>query len=281
MPDKFRYPIKPLEHMMATQFADSTIPGGFSPITKNVKVYQHGIRKRWGYTLDRSLGAPIYSTACLQAANGQRYTLYLTDADLAVRKTGASETFAYATEQYTTGHITNITAANPGVITGDSTAWVAGGIAAGDKFILTADENANIEPDVNWATVATVAATEITLTGAYSGTTGDFAADPKHYVIRKVYSVPANERWSWTMVDDKFIFTNGNVNVQYIAAGGTAAADVSATYAIKAKYCTAFADRLDYHRSGRIPRVKIPEILMVETVHQPGSLAKSHQLDRS
>jgi hypothetical protein len=46
------------------------------------------------------------------------------------------------------------------------------------------------------------------------------------------------------MVDDKFIFTNGNTNVQYIAAGGTYAADINATYAVKAKYCTAYADRL-------------------------------------
>ncbi len=39
-----------------------------------------------------------------------------------------------------------------------------------------------------------------------------------------------------------------------------------------------YADRLVYHRSGTIPRVKIPEILMIETVHQPGSLAKVLQV---
>lgn len=33
-----------------------------------------------------------------------------------------------------------------------------------------------------------------------------------------------------------------------------------------------------YYRSGTIPRVKIPEILMIETVHQPGSLAKVLQV---
>lgn len=244
MPDKLRYQLKPLEHMMATQFADASIPGGYSPVTKNVKVHQHGVRKRWGYTLDRSLGETVYATACLQAANGQRYTVYLTAGNLAVRKSGTSETFAYATEQYTTGHITNITAANPGVITGNGTTWDTA-VAAGDQFILTADENANIEPDAQWATIASVGgATAITLTGAYSGTTGDMSGDPQHYRIRKVYTVPSNERWAYTMVDDKFIFTNGNTNAQYLAAGGTAAADVDTDYAIKAKYCTTYADRL-------------------------------------
>jgi hypothetical protein len=245
---KYRYQLKPLEHMMATQFADASIPGGFSPVTKNVKVFQHGVRKRWGYTLDRSLGSTLYSTACLQAANGQRYTMYLTDADLAVRKTGTSETFAYATEAYTTGAVTGITGA---VVTGNVWCqWQASsGLAAGDKLIMAADENASIEPDTNWGTILTVDSdTQITLSAAYTG-----ATTVGNYKTRKVYSLPTSERWSWTMVDDKFIFTNGNTNVQYIAAGGTAAADVNATYAVKARYCTAFADRLilaDSYSSG-------------------------------
>src|SRR5262245_18262723 len=47
---------------------------------------------------------------------------------------------------------------------------------------------------------------------------------------------------------------------------------------IIAQFSPAIADRLAYHRSGTMPRVKIPEILMVETVHQPGSLAKVLQV---
>ena len=119
--------------------------------------------------------------------------------------------------------------------------WLsAGKLKAGDKFIMDLDGNANIEPDADWATILTVDSdTKITLTASYAG-----ATTSGNYRTRMVYSVPSGERWSWTMVDDKFIFTNGNVNTQYIAAGGTAAADVNATYAVKAKYCTAFADRL-------------------------------------
>lgn len=250
---KFRYPVRPLEHMMATQFGDASIPGGYSPVTKNVRVYRNGVRKRWGYTSDRALGAMVYGTACLQAANGQRYTVYLTSTDFAVRKTGTSETFAYATDTYTTG-----TASLSGTtLTGaGGAAWVTGGIEAGDKFIFTADQSANIEPDTNWATVSSVdSETGIKLTASYTGATASGA-----YKIRKVYSVPTNERWSWAMVDDKFVFTNGAVNTQYMSAGGTYATDVNSTYAIKAKYCTSFADRLilaDVYSGGLRNPVKV------------------------
>jgi len=239
---KFRYPLKPLEHMMATQYADASIPGGYSPITKNVKVHQHGVKKRWGYTLDRSLSAPVYNTVCYQTAIGNRYTLYLTDTDLCMRKAGTtSETFQYLTDQWTTGAVTGITGA---VVTGN--AWcqwqAASGVLAGDKFIMTDDENASIEADANWATVLTVNSdTQITLSASYTG-----ATTSGNYRIRKVYSVPSNERWSHTTVDYNFIFTNGNTNVQYYnyLTDATKAAVVNATYASRAKYCTSFADRL-------------------------------------
>jgi hypothetical protein len=55
------------------------------------------------------------------------------------------------------------------------------------------------------------------------------------------------------MVNDDFIFTNGDVNVQYYNTSLSAATDVDATYAVKAKYCTTFADRLilaDCYSSG-------------------------------
>src|SRR5688500_20141660 len=40
----------------------------------------------------------------------------------------------------------------------------------------------------------------------------------------------------------------------------------------------AVVDLIAYHRSGTMPRVKVPEILIVETVHQPGSLARVLQV---
>ena len=245
---KFRYNIKPLAHMMATQFGDASIPDGYSPVTKNVKVYRHGVRKRWGYELDRQLGSAIYSTACFQVANGQRYTLYLTAEDLAIRKTGTSETFGYLTERWTSGAITGISGA---VVTGNAFCQFlsSSGVAAGDKFIIAADENASIEADADWGTIASVDSdTQITLAANYTG-----ASTTGAYIIRKVYSVPAGERWSYTMVNDNFIFTNGNVNTQYYNTSLSAAANVDATYAVKAKYCTAYADRLilaDCYSSG-------------------------------
>ena len=70
------------------------------------------------------------------------------------------------------------------------------------------------------------------------------AAGTYDYKIRKVYSVPANERWSWCILGDKFIFTNGNTDVQYWTDTLTYAAALNSTYAKQARYCTEFANRL-------------------------------------
>lgn len=159
---KFRYPLKPLEHMMATQFADASIPGTYSPVTKNVKVYQHGVRKRWGYTSDRSLGVKVYDIIPYQTALGNRYALYLTTSGMCLR--------------------------------------------TADSYTLLTDSAGNAT----------------------------------------AFTVPDKERWSHTAVDNNLIFTNGNVNVQYFnyLTSATKVYNVNATYAVKARYCTAFADRL-------------------------------------
>ena len=48
---------------------------------------------------------------------------------------------------------------------------------------------------------------------------------------------------------------------------------------LRSCHCSpAVVDRIAYHRSGTMPRVKVPEILIVETVHQPGSLARVLQV---
>lgn len=57
------------------------------------------------------------------------------------------------------------------------------------------------------------------------------------------YTIPTNERWTWAVVDDKFCFTNGDVNVQYWGGSGTAT-DLNAAVAIKARYCIEYANRL-------------------------------------
>lgn len=73
----------------------------------------------------------------------------------------------------------------------------------------------------------------------------------------EAYALPANERWSWAIVDDKFCFTNGNVKMKYWAGAGKAAS-LAADDVINARYCCEFANRLfvaDTQISGlRCPR---------------------------
>lgn len=234
MTDWIRYPIKPLQHGMETEYASLYTPFGFSPSAMNVKIDQHSIKKPWGYSLTRALGSKAYSVILYQLKDGSRYTVYLTATDACCKKTGTSETFQYITDTYTTGTAT-ITAGTSLALTVSGT-WAA--VAAGDKFILNDDHSANIEPDTNWATIATVPSVSSATISAYtgSGTTGA-------YKIRKVYSVPSGERWSHAIVDDKLCFTNGDVNVQYWNGTGYAT-DLDATYATKARYCIEFANRL-------------------------------------
>jgi len=61
-------------------------------------------------------------------------------------------------------------------------------------------------------------------------------------IKQAAYTVPTGERWTWCIIDDKFIFTNGNTNVQVSSAGGTAT-DLSSDIK-KAKYCMPYANRL-------------------------------------
>jgi hypothetical protein len=237
MSDWIRYPIKPLQHGMETDYSSIYTPFGFSPTAMNVKIDQHSVKKPWGYSEVRDLGSKVYNVILYQLKDGSRYTVYLTATDACAKKTGTSETFSYITDTYTTGTITGVSGPN---ITGDSTAWSASTNAAvGDKFIIDSDHSANIEPDTDWGTISDVGdATHIQLSSSYTG-----AATTGTYKVRKVYSVPSGERWSHATVDDKLCFTNGDVNVQYWNGTGYAT-DLDATYATKARYCIEFANRL-------------------------------------
>jgi len=209
----------------------------FSPITKNNKVDQNSVKKRWGYsTSERDLGAEPGAIILYQLANGDRHTVYLTATDACLKKTGAGETFQYITETYTTGTASVSGAALTGA---GGAAWQTAGIAAGDQFIFDDDHSANVEPDEHWATVGSVdGETDITLSAAYGGaeTTGT-------YKIRKVYSVPTGERWVWAVADDKLYIANGDIRVQYWAGSGYFA-DLNATYADGARYIITYANRL-------------------------------------
>jgi hypothetical protein len=230
-----RFSISPIALGIDTSSPELFTNQIYSPRVVNGRIDQNSFIKRWGYLLDRTLPGPVYTIALFPLANGSRYTLYLTDADLIKRESAG--TYSYLTDSYTTGTVTNISGAS---LTGDSTAWNTSGVANGDKFIMDTDLAAHDEPNPHWATVSSVGgATAISLTGSYGG-----AATSGTYTIRKVYSVPSNERWSCSFVNDKFCFTNGNTNMQYWPGTGYATTLDATPSIINARYCTEFANRL-------------------------------------
>jgi len=209
-------------------------------------IKQKSLQKRWGYTADKDLGSgvEIQYVAKYDLKDGNSHTMVLTSTDLVRRETTGSNTLSYKTE---TGDynstIDNITGA---VVTAKAgTTWSTDGVAADDMFILDDDHSALIEPDANWGTIQSVdSETQITLTANYSGTTGTWTGSEKNALIRKVYSSPTDERWSWAVVDDKFCFTNGNSDVQYWDGGSGYAGALDSTNAKKARYCVEYANRL-------------------------------------
>ena len=264
--------IRPLQHGLDLSHSGLNAPFPFAywP-SKNFKITQHSAQKRWGYgTEDRDLAAEVQAIVLFQIKSGTRHTLYLTRdyvdttgnatadtivGDLCLKKTGTSETFQYLTEMQTyTGKITNITT---DTVTATGENFGTDGIAAGDYFIIndTTDfKYPNREPLTNsaqnashWAVIETVGTTTLTLKASYTGQTGAF--DPaKNALIRKTFKVPANERYTWCVADDKFIFTSGGDNVKYWD-GADYAEDLETTatppeYAIKARYCIPYANRL-------------------------------------
>jgi hypothetical protein len=176
--------------------------------------------------------------------------LVLTDTDLAQVRTGTGETYSYLTDTFTDGLISDITGAT---VTGTGTGWDASGLNPGDKFVLEQDLTAKGEPDDSWAEILTVdGPTQITLTASYGGTTGAFSPAVR-YRARKIYSCPDNERWSWCVLNGKFIFTNGNVYAQYWEGqepegltypdSTKFAKDLKASEFYQARYVTPYANR--------------------------------------
>ncbi len=134
----------------------------------------------------------------------------------------------------------------------------AGGNAAGSLILTTCTGIwANDEPisftdgetavvngtqSATWASIASSndGARTITLDSSYPGTTG--SGWTKTGYVRRVYTTPTDERWTWCIIDDMFIFTNGNTLVQKWT--GTYASNLDSSYAIKARYCIPYANRL-------------------------------------
>lgn len=238
-----KYIIRPLESGISTQYSNLFTPHGFSPFCQNGRIHQKSFCKRWGYTSHRTLGEKVQAIAIFPLAAGDRYTMYLTDTNVAKRESGTGKTFSYLTEAYTTSGIDSISGKT---VTGTGTLdWTTAGVAAGDKFILNiaADYTSDAEPNSKWGTIATVGTNSLTLVDNYAGTTGGPWTPDKDYIIRKVYSTPAHERWTYAIVNDHFCFTNGNTDVMGWDGTNYAVA-LDSTNAKKARYCCEYANRL-------------------------------------
>jgi hypothetical protein len=237
-----RFSISPISMGISSSSPELFTNRAYSPNVVNGRVEQNSFMKRWGYSLDRTLPSKVYSVSLYQIPDGSRFTLYLTANDLMCRKTGTSETWSYITDTYVTGKAT-VSSPDGLTVTGsDGADFVTAGIAAGDKFILDTNHTyPNREPDTDWATVSSITnLTTIVLTAKYTGTLGAAAGT---YKIRRVFSVPTNERWTHCAIDDLFCFTNGNTGVFYYDGAGYAEA-LDATNAVRAKYCIEYGNRL-------------------------------------
>jgi len=223
----------------------------------NVVVKDNRIQKRPGYTADRDFGdgEKVQSIGLYKRSDATRSVMYLTESDLCLRETAADKTFSYKTEtgSYTGDtQVDEIDAATKLVVTFEAgTTLKTDGVAAGDMFVLDEDLTADEEPDASWREIASVdSETQLTLTAAYQKAITSPGA--KDAYVRKVYTVPSRERWSHCVVKDKFVFTNGNVDVQAYTGSGYASA-LDSTNAKKARYCLSYAQRL------LIANVLVPE----------------------
>ena len=236
---RMKYLIRPLEQLYSLERVSAHMnPQAAGWPSMNVVIDQNSVKKRGGLSVDRTLatGETIYTIQSYAKRDGTKHNVILTGEDLLLRMTGTDETYKYITPTHTTGTVASLNPAKT-VVTGTDTNWSGGGVAAGDKFIIDADHDENKEPDSNWAEVKTVDSnTQITLTAAYTGTATSGA-----YKIRKVYSLPTDERWVWAVAGDKFVFSNGNENTQYF--DGTTVGDLDSE-AVKARYLVNYANRL-------------------------------------
>lgn len=256
------FKISPLVHGIGGATDERHIPPGYAgATTKNVYIENGRAKKRWGYSQHRTLGEQVYEIILFEIADGTRYTCYLTAENFCVKQTGANDTFSYRTPclVYDTS-VPSKTDDNAveGIV--DDTVYCdsartlqTDGAAVGDYFILIddiVDGTLYDEREVNsdWGKISNFTHQyQFDLTANYSGTTSaasdTWDGSEKACLIRQVYSVPSNERWSWCIVNHKLVFTNGNEDVQYWD-GSSHAAALDLANAKNARYCIEYADRL-------------------------------------
>ena len=237
-----KYLFRPLRHNL--DIGSPSLNQPFSHAswpTQNVEIWQNSINKRPGYVADVNLGegVDIQQIIYYQNSAGSKATVFLTDTNACVRET--SSTFSYITEEYTAG-TADVTDGSLDDVVGSGTNWDAD-IAAGDYFIMDTDWSSSTdEDDADWVKIESITDdTNLVLSGAYIGAT----VTSGNYTVRKVYTVPVGERWTWCMVNDDLVFTNGNTNAQYWNhTANTMAQDVDSTYSTRARYCIEYANRL-------------------------------------
>jgi len=171
-------------------------------------------------------------------SDGDIYTIYLTPKDIMKRE--SSGTWSYITIEHTGGTVASITV---DAVEGTTTDWVDTGDltapAVGDYFCMDADITAASEPNAEWAKIETITDDDsIVLLDAYTGVTSS-----GNYTIRKQYSVPDGERWSWAVVNDKVYFANGGDYIQVYDASGMCT-NLNTTSAVQARYIIEYANRL-------------------------------------
>jgi hypothetical protein len=246
------FAVKPLGHMLELNHAQLNAPDLAAQWpSKNVDVNATRIINRWDHAAILTLpaGQVIQKVVLLRKNDGSNLAMLLTNTDLIQVEEASGKSFSYKTEQFTGGNIRSIGATGSSgdiLVIGETGTWTGHGVGAGDKFILDVDHADPLDEsnEVNWATVASVGATVMKLTAPYAGTTGDFGATGRASTVRKVYTVPSGERWSWAVVNGKLCFGNGNTNTQYWDPATPAAVELNATYAQKARYMVAYDERL-------------------------------------
>lgn len=215
---------------------------------QNVAIDQRSIFKRSGYVEDRDLGAnvDVQSIIFFVSSSGTTQTIFLTDTNAIKRE---SSYWSYITQRLDyTAKIDSISNITVTLKAGETPS--TDGVAASDFFILDDDYTAASEPQSAWEEISSAAdgGPTITLKSAYTGTVGTWTGSEKTGYVRRVYSVPDNERWTWAIVQDAsnndlLCFTNGDTHVQKYTGSGTAT-DLDATNATRARYCIEYANRL-------------------------------------
>lgn len=249
---EFTFDINPLEHMLDLSKPPTSMPFQFADYPSlNLQVDSKRIRKRPGFdTSYRDLGDNVKAqyVVTLQEEDEAKSPMCLTHTDLIKLETASSKTWSYKTD---TGDYDDSVAsiATDTVTFKASTVADSEDIVAGDLFILDADDlTADEEPETDWATIKTVNSsggyiTSLTLVANYAGTTGTWTGSEKDCIVRRVYTMPTDDRWSFALAENKLFFTNGDVDLQYYDGSGYAVA-ADSTNAKKARYCLEFGNRL-------------------------------------